>query len=90
MIQILSESEPVARKPYDCMACEWILNGGIDGEGFTRPELRALSKARKNKWQIVKGQKYIRQNNKLGDDIYTFKAIPEIHDICLKHDLYEF
>ena len=53
MIEVLSESTPTARKDHDCMACEFILNNGIDGEGFTRPELRALSKAKKNKRRIV-------------------------------------
>lgn len=88
MIEILSESTPTARKEHECMACEFILNNSINGEGFTRPELRALSRARKNKWRIVKGQKYVKQNNKIGSDLYTFKAIQEIHDICVKYEFY--
>lgn len=87
-VQILSESTPVARKKHDCMACEFILNNGIDGNGFTRPELRAISKARKNKWQIVKGEKYTKQNNISYGDLYTFKAITEMHAICIKYDMY--
>ena len=88
MIEVLSESTPKANKDHDCDACVWVLNQGIDGMGFTRPELRALSAARKNKWKIVKGQRYIRQNNKLDDNLYTFKCLPAIHAICLKYDLY--
>ena len=87
-VQILSESTPVARKKHDCMACEFILNNGIDGNGFTRPELRAISKARKNKWQIVEGEKYTKQNNISYGDLYTFKAITAMHDICIKYDMY--
>lgn len=89
MIVVLSESEPIARKPHNCDACEFILSEGIDGYGYTRPELIILAKARKNNWKIIKGQKYICQNNKFGGDLYTFKAIPEVHEICLKYDMYE-
>ena len=90
MIRVLSESTPIAAKDHECVACEFILANGIDGNGFTRPELRALSKAKSNKWKIVKGQKYIKQNNVGDDGFYTFKAIPELHEICLKYDMYEF
>ncbi len=90
MMEILSESTPKAIKSHNCDACEHVLAEGIDGAGYTRPELRSLLKARKNKWLIVKGQKYISQNNKFDGRIYTFKAIPEIHEICIKYDLYQF
>ena len=86
---VLSENTPTARKEHDCMACEWVWNTGIDRCGFTRPELRTLSKARKNEWRILKGEKYIRATIKDDADIYTFKAIVAVHDICLKYDLYE-
>ena len=90
MIKVLSGHKPTAIREHECMACEWILNGdGINGMGFTRPELRALSRARKNKWRIVKGQEYIKQGNTYEGEVYTFKAIPEIHAICLKYNLYE-
>lgn len=88
MANVLDETNPVARKNYECMACEWVLNKGIDGYGFSKDELRILAKARKNKWKILKGQKYIRQFNKQDSGVYTFKAIPEVHQICLDNDLY--
>jgi len=88
MIEVLSESTPKARKDYDCMACEFILNNGIDGMGFTRPELRIISKARKSGYKILKGDVYMCQNNKFDGELYTFKAIPEIAAICFKYDLF--
>lgn len=89
-IQVLSESTPIAKKSHDCMACEFIFNNGIDGNGFTRPELRAISKARRNKCKILKGEEYIKQNNVCDGEFYMFKAIPAMHDICIKYDMYEF
>jgi len=89
MIVILSESKPLARKAHNCMACDFILSCGVNGFGYTFAELRLIVKARRNNYKIVKGQKYIRQNNICDGDIYTFKAIPEMHELCLKYDHYE-
>ncbi len=88
MITVLSESEPVARKEHKCMACEWVLTAGLDIADFSMREKRLLVKAKKNKYKIDKGQKYIRQGNIQYGELYTFKAIPEIHQICLDHDIY--
>ena len=89
MITILSQSIPKARKPHSCMASEFICGAGVNGFGYSFSELRVIAKAKKNKFKIIKGQKYLRQNNICDGDIYTFKAIPEMHQICLDHDLYE-
>ncbi|AUG84931.1 hypothetical protein MAELSTROM_11 [Pseudoalteromonas phage Maelstrom] len=88
MIEVISEKEPVARKDHDCMACEWINNswGNFD---FTVSELKVIAKARANGYRIKRGEKYRSQTNKFEGRIYNFKAIPEIDDICLKHDVYE-
>lgn len=88
-IRVLSESTPTARKEHDCMACDFVFSHGIDGYGHSFAEKRALVKARKNAFKIKKGKKYIKQNNVLDGEFYTFKAIPEMHDICLKYGLYE-
>ena len=90
MITVISESKPVARKEHDCYACEWLLANGVNGMGYSFFELRQIAKAKRNKWKIVKGQKYVKQNNVFDGMVYTYKAIPEIHEICLKHNLYDF
>ena len=90
MITVLSESNPKAIKEHECMACDFILAQGVDGFGYSRDELRLIAKARKNKYKIQVGQKYIKQNNVFDGEFYTFKAIPEMHEICIKHDLYEY
>jgi hypothetical protein len=79
-----------ARSEYHCGACEWIDFHSLRDYTFTFPEWRALLKARNNNQMICKGDSYIRQRNKSGSDIWTFKAIPEIHAICLKYGYYEY
>ena len=90
-ITVLSESIPTARKDHECMACDFILASGISGFGYSFSELRLIAKAKAKAkgYKILKGQKYIRQNNIFDGELYTFKAIPEMHDICIKHELYE-
>ena len=90
MITVLSEALPVARKSHHCMASDFILANGISGYGYSFSELRSIAKAKRNKFLIIKGQTYLRQNNKFDGDIYTFKAIPALHQICLDHDLYAY
>lgn len=88
-IEVLDHSEPTARKEHNCNACEFILNCGVTGFGYSFSELRLIAKAKKQSFKIAKGQKYIRQRNKFDGQLYTFKAIPEMHQICLDHDHYE-
>lgn len=88
-VTVLKESTPTARVDHDCMASDFILNQGIDGFGYTFSEFRAIAKAKKSNFKILKGDKYMKQTNKQHGDIYTFKAIPAMHDICVKYDLYD-
>lgn len=88
MIEVIFESTPIARKDHDCMACEWVRHSGIF-EYLTFAEKKAVVRAKRNMYKIKKGQIYIRQFNSDCGDKWTFKAIPEMHDICLKYDLYE-
>lgn len=89
MATLISEQTPIAKKDYECMASLF-----LDGVG--RPDFfdcisdyRAYIKARNNGFKVRKGEKYIRQFCRdSGGDTYTFIAIPEIHEICLKYDLY--
>lgn len=89
MVTVVSESRPTARKEHDCGACEYLLAGGVNGMGYSFSELREVAKAKRNNWEIVKGQTYVKQTNTFDGQIYTFKAIPGIHEICVNHNLYE-
>lgn len=52
-------------------------------------EKRSIAKANKNNWLIQVGEKYIYQANIWGGDFNVYKAIPDIHDICVKYSLFE-
>jgi len=88
--QIGSTTYPKARKQHNCMASDWIVNYLQDVvEMCDYSEKRELVKARRNKWKILPGQKYVRQAMVWEDKLGTFKAIPAMHDIRIKYSLYE-
>lgn len=85
---VLSDTQPIAKKDYHCDACAWLLNGGFP-EGMKISEWRSIVKAKRNGWKVKVGQKYLRQTGIYDGDFYCTKSIPEIHEICLKYDVYE-
>lgn len=88
MITVIHESTPVARKQYRCDACERIIDAVNDGR-FTFAEYRKIVRAKRQGWQIQPGQKYVKQFNTDGRDVWTYRAIPEMHELCIEHDLFD-
>ena len=86
---IWEKKEVVARKDHACMACEWLLNDGLGNIEFSISEYRQIVKARRNGWKIKKGQKYLHQVCKHDGEIVDFRAIPEINELCWKHEIYQ-
>lgn len=73
------------------MASDFIMEGVFSYPGRSRmtfSELRKIVEARKTDFTIHKGEKYLCQVLVDGSDKWTFRAIPEMHKICLKYDLY--
>jgi len=89
--QVGETTYPTAKKVHNCMASEWIVNGDLH-ETFrccTWDEKKAIIRARRNNYRIHPGQKYLRQAMVWDGQLGTFKAIPAMHDICCKYNLYE-
>lgn len=89
MTQLISQKEPVARKNYRCMAYDWIKDQGWAEGDYTLEEAKAIEQMKGRGGMIEKGEKYIRQFCVNGGDSWTWKANKEMHDICLKYDMYE-
>lgn len=91
MNAVIRETEPIARKAYECNACLFLqeyLNWSGRDTGFTISELRAIVKARRNGWQIQPGERYLKQVQKFEGEIVTVRCVPAIDMICHKYDLY--
>lgn len=87
-VEVIHFSEQLARRDYPCQACEFILIHVDSLEDVPYRLKRALVLARRQDWKIKKGQKYLRQYNKDGGHTWTFRCIPEMHEICQELDLY--
>jgi hypothetical protein len=81
-------TEPIARRDYMCDACDWVIE--YIGEGiFSFKEYRLIVKIKRNGWKIKAGQKYLKLTGKYEGEWSVFRAIPEMNQLCLDHDLYQ-
>lgn len=85
-----------ARKNYGCDACVWVTESDVlENEHWLNElsfaEKRAIVKARKNGWRVMKGDKCLIHTLVSCDGklIMTWRAIPEIHTINSNHCMYE-
>ena len=88
-MEMIRNSTPMAKKDYSCDACVWLFESDYR-YGLTISEYRSIIKAQRNGCRIKAGSKYIYQCGKYEGDFYVFRAIPEIHAICLKYDMYDY
>jgi hypothetical protein len=87
-----SAIEKTATKSIKCNACAWLkinLNPNLMSK-LTEEEAEAVRSAKKNNFMIVKGQKFIRQRGSYDNKPFISKFLPEIHDICVKYNLYSY
>lgn len=89
MTQLLKQTTPKARKEYDCMASEWVRECLPDLSGLSFTEKRAIVNARAKNYKIEVGETYLRQVVKYDGELISCTMIPEIHAICINHDLYQ-
>lgn len=87
--RMIAESRHKARKKYRCNAGEWVQDVVYDLD-FTYAELRAIVKARRNNWCIMPGEEYIRQIQVENGKLFTWRAIPAMHEICCKYEIYDW
>jgi hypothetical protein len=71
------------------MASDWLEHAWPLGDFLSFSEMREVVKAKRNGYRIRKGQQYVKQTGIYEGELVTFKAIPALHDICLRHDLYD-
>lgn len=90
MITVIHQYKYKARKNYNCDACNNLFESDICDLGLTFTEYRSVVKAKQNNSRILKGETYLRQFNRDdSNNTWVFRAIPEIHEICIKYKLYE-
>lgn len=89
MCQVVSETLRTARKTYEDMASVWLTNSDVQGDELTFTERRSVVRAKRDRWNILPGQRYLDQTFKSSDGIQRVRYRPEIHRICIRLGLYE-
>lgn len=87
MIQVIHSKTYRARKRYRCNAYWEVMEGG---EGWLSDEEQCqVDMMRLKKGYIEVGDLYVRQFNTDGGDTWTYRASVDMHNICIKHDLFD-
>ena len=88
MSKLLIDSRPVARKEYKCDAAEWYLKNSGGKEDFEPEDWAKIQSAAAEHFKIQQGQQYVYQAGICEGEFCTFKAKIDMHEICLKYDMY--
>lgn len=90
MVENIKTTFHISKKDYKCDACLEAFDCCIEyakNTKMTFTEMRAVITAKNNGWKIKKGQRYIKQFNKMDGDVFVYSAIPEIMQISTKYNL---
>ena len=86
------EIEKVADKVIKCNACEWLQKslGPVLFAKMDVIERKAVHAVQMAGFNILPGAPYIQETGTYHNKPYTSNYIKEIHEICLKYDLYSY
>lgn len=81
-----------AEKNYSCDACSYFILDTAPShfKDLTFSERKAIVRAKRNNWEIKKGQPLVKTHmvSDDGGSDMIWRTIPEIEMICTKYDLY--
>jgi len=86
---LLADERPIARKEYHCQASDWIRECGWADGDWSQDEAAAIEAAKTDGWKIHKGERYVYQTGVSDGEMVTFRAKVCLHEICLRHNLYD-
>jgi len=82
-----TNSEPIARKQYNCQASDWV-NNTLCLDDLTEDERKAYKTAEAEGWKILKGTRYLKASGFYDGEPSVFRARPDMDAICQKYQLY--
>lgn len=85
---LISASEPRARKKYHCDASAVFHNGSCV-EDLPDEDIPAYVAAQMDGFMIMPGQRYIKHVYRDGGELRTYRGRPDMDNICSKHNLWE-
>lgn len=77
------------KKIHICNACIWLKECALHEINFTFSEYRSIVKAKQNNWKIPIGGTCLYSVGIYENDFFSCYSIPEIHQICIKYEIYQ-
>jgi hypothetical protein len=80
---------PTSNKDYHCDASEYV-NNMLGYFELTEEDSVIFDKAMEEKLKILKCTKYLKTEGKYDGEFCTFRARLDMHELCLKYELYPY
>lgn len=77
-----------ARKHHVCLACYWFDRSCYGQQDMDPDDWLIVEACKSDKWKIIPGQRYLYSVGIDGGEFTEFKGRLDMHNICLKYDLY--
>lgn len=90
--EVISDTKHIARKDYYDDSTDYVqqyLSDVSRDTKLTFTELRAVANLKANGWRIKKGQLYFKQVGKFDGDLYTYRTLPVMAEICRRLQLWQ-
>ncbi len=86
---VCTTTRPVARKEYECDACELIEGFGLSEGDFEPEDWAVIEKAEAEGNKILPGTRYVKTKGIWEGSAATFRAREDVDAICVKYDFYD-
>lgn len=87
-MRVLSSDFRRASKKYQCDAWHWYCNSSYAESEFDSDDWNTIERARNQGGAIMPGDYYLCQKSVNDDGFQTFRARIDMHEVCLKYNLY--
>lgn len=88
MSTLLSVETRTARKVYKCGAFYWFDRSNYGPQDTEPNDWALVERVRAEGGEIKPGMQYMRQVSVEGGEFSTFRCRLDMHDLCVKYDLY--
>lgn len=87
-MSIINVKTRIAIKVHECNACLFLFAADFRNLGALFSEYRKIAEAKMLDGKIMPGELYEEVFSEDAGAVSTFRQKPDIHEICVKYDLY--
>lgn len=88
MWDVVSITEPIARRDYDCQAWPWFDLSDEAETDLSEDDRQIIERARADNFKILKGQRYYCMRGKFNGEWGVYRAKRDMNDLCERLGLF--